>query len=98
MPSGASSHVLDPKAPDERLFSNPYPVVDPISNFRERATAKYNAMFQSGRASRGGVPGRYGDEDEHLERLADVRCADLESIAEPHGEDIGVLGAACGAR
>jgi hypothetical protein len=42
---------LDPRGPlENNAFSNPYPVFDPVSNFRSPFTASYNAMSRSGQA------------------------------------------------
>lgn len=79
------STFLDPNGPLTIVsFSNPYPVFDPISNFREPHTASYNSMIQSGRAYAWvrAVDG-HGDEDESIGSGYDiVRCADLGICAQ----------------
>jgi hypothetical protein len=81
---------LDPNGPLTIVsFSNPYPVFDPISNFREPHTASYNSMIQSGRAFAWvrAVDG-HNDEDETIGSGSQiVRCADLglDCAAAPGG-------------
>jgi hypothetical protein len=72
--------VLDPNGPLTIIsFSNPYPVYDPNSNFREPHIAGYDRASYSGRVFLHGraVDGHH-DEDESVGSAYQiVRCADL---------------------